>query len=177
MTSFILNTQVDEDYHQYTLQYPSYTDIDKYMTSIADGIKTQDILYDYIIGVSRGGLVPAVILSHKLGVKLLPVDYSSSKGAGDNVGSHLNSSLDHSSVVLEGKDILIVDDIYDTGNTIRELVAHYIKIGANSIDTAVIYYKERQDEFGLYAPPFTPNFYAINIPENAPFIYFPWEIE
>ena len=176
MTSFITDTQIDEDFYQYTIQYPTYTDIENYMTSIADGIKGQGILYDYIIGVSRGGLIPAVMLSHKLGVRLLPVDYSSAKGAGDNVGSHLETSLDHSSVDLEGKSILIVDDIYDTGHTIRDLVSHYIAGGTDSIDTAVIYYKTQPDTMHL-PPPFTPNFYAINIPENAPFIYFPWEIE
>jgi len=58
--------------------------------------------YKYIYGVSRGGLIPAVMLSHKLG---LPLVKSITKGL----------SKDRMS------QILIVDDIIDKGSVMRLL--------------------------------------------------------
>ena len=54
---------------------------------------------DYIHGVPRGGLVPAVILSHTLGIPIL-------------------------SNFMDGKDgtVLIVDDLVDTGKTVIDLI-------------------------------------------------------
>lgn len=73
--------------------------------------RVQDQNYDMIIGVTRGGLVPAVHLSHLLGVPMATVQYQLRDGNGS---MHIISQQGY-------QKALIVDDICDTGDTIRGL--------------------------------------------------------
>ena len=73
--------------------------------------RVQDQNYDIIIGVTRGGLVPAVQLSHLLGVPMATVQYQLRDGNGS---MHITSQQSY-------QKALIVDDICDTGDTIRGL--------------------------------------------------------
>ena len=68
---------------------------------------------DYIVGITRGGLVPANLLSQYTGIKMNSLDISLRDG-GDKV-SNLNMAED----AFEGKKILVVDDINDQGSTVN----------------------------------------------------------
>lgn len=57
---------------------------------------------EFVAGVPRGGLIPAVMMSHAFGIKY--ISYSSAKMLPGNLR----------------KNTLVVDDISDTGRTIRE---------------------------------------------------------
>ena len=86
----------------------------------ADGWKP-----DHIVGIGRGGLVPAVYLSHRTGISLLSVDYSSS------VPSFAGELMEKLAVATrEGRTILLVDDINDSGGTIEALRKSLIDHGA-----------------------------------------------
>jgi xanthine phosphoribosyltransferase len=71
---------------------------------------------DFLVGVGRGGLVPAAYLSHRTGITLLSVDHSSGD---DAFADELLAKLAAKS--RAGSRILIVDDINDTGSTIAYL--------------------------------------------------------
>ena len=84
----------------------------------------------YIIGVGRGGLVPAVFLSHATGLPSLSVDYS----------SQTQDFSDEPLVKLaartrEGERLLFVDDINDSGRTIGHLRSELAAAGA--VDGAI----------------------------------------
>ena len=71
---------------------------------------------DFIIGVGRGGLVPAVFLSHATGLPMLSVDYS----------SQVKDFADEPLVKLAGRTrsgerLLFLDDINDSWRTIAHL--------------------------------------------------------
>jgi hypoxanthine phosphoribosyltransferase len=68
---------------------------------------------DYIVGITRGGLSPAVMISHwfDLPCETLKV---SLRDEGNS-----ESNLWMASDAFEGKNILIVDDINDTGATVN----------------------------------------------------------
>jgi xanthine phosphoribosyltransferase len=68
---------------------------------------------DYIVGISRGGLLPAVMISHYFEIPMKPLQVSLRDG-GDCV-----SDLGMAEDAFEGKKILIVDDINDQGSTIN----------------------------------------------------------
>ena len=68
---------------------------------------------DYIVGITRGGLVPANLLSQYTGIKMNSLDISLRDG-GDCV-----SNLGMAEDAFEGKNILIVDDINDQGSTLN----------------------------------------------------------
>ena len=96
---------------------------------------------DYIVGITRGGLIPAVMISHYLGVPMKSLDVSLRDGgdcvsncgmAEDALGypkaekfvedtTDVGAILDAAGQLLEAgdnfKNILIVDDINDTGAT------------------------------------------------------------
>mgnify|MGYP006276624299 CR=1 FL=1 len=89
---------------------------------------------DYIVGLTRGGLVPATMLSHYLDVRMHTLDVSFRDGDGGPESNCWMSEDAFGYVPYEGtlpppedhiashpvyrKNILIVDDINDTGRTL-----------------------------------------------------------
>lgn len=141
---------------------PTYNDIHDACVSIVKQIKMYELKFDAIIGVSRGGLIPATIISQMLDTPLIPVSYSSKKGKGDD--------KNHTNILpaLPDKTILIVDDICDSGNTLAELVNYYIVEDA-IVSTAVIHYKR------LSNPVIVPKFIWLTVEENDGWVNYPWE--
>ena len=70
-----------------------------------------------IIGISRGGLVPAVSLSHKLSIPMDSLVWQTRDG---DTGRDIQK-LEQLSNKYRSKEILFVDDICDSGKTIREI--------------------------------------------------------
>ena len=77
----------------------------------ADGFKP-----DVIVGISRGGLIPGVMISHKLSIPFKPVHASTRDFP------HWENYLPKSN----DSKVLIVDDICDSGETFERL-SNYIK--------------------------------------------------
>ena len=72
---------------------------------------------DYIVGITRGGAVPAILLSQYLGIPMRPLQVSLRDGQG--CVSDLGMAEDAYGVDGEAaKNILVVDDINDQGSTI-----------------------------------------------------------
>ena len=87
---------------------------------LADG----DWRPDYLIGVGRGGLAPAVYLSHATGLTTLSCDLSSNvKDFADDVLVRLAERS------RAGERLLFVDDINDSGRTIALLRARLAAAG------------------------------------------------
>ncbi len=79
----------------------------------------------FLIGIGRGGLVPAVFLSHATGLPTLSVDYSSQ--VPDFAAEPL---LKLARRTQQGERLLFIDDINDTGRTIVHLRAVLVAAGA-----------------------------------------------
>ncbi|MGH6615133.1 phosphoribosyltransferase [Sphingomonas sp.] len=79
----------------------------------------------FIIGIGRGGLVPAVFLSHATGLPMLSVDFSS------QVEDFADAPLVRLAArTREGERLLFLDDINDTGRTIANLRHALAEAGA-----------------------------------------------
>lgn len=142
------------------LTHPSYHDIEKGCAILATRIIYNLETPDIIVGLARGGLVPAVILSHILGVKMIPVSYSSKKGEGEY------KQYENTLPIIPHKYLLIMDDIVDSGFTMREVAQHYEDQG-HDVNVASLYYKE--------GAAIAPMFFWQDIPKDSPWIIFPWE--
>lgn len=146
------------------LAYPSWHDIEKGCALIVNQSLKANRTYGAIVGLTRGGLIPAVIISHILNVPVIPVSYSSKGGRGD--GSYVNELPQ----IRWGEDIhpalLVVDDICDSGNTMIEVCHHY-KTTGHIVSSAALYYKE--------SSLIRPDFYWQELPNDAPWITYPWE--
>lgn len=116
---------------------------------------------DYVVAPSRGGLLFGVIASHKLNVPLIPIQYSSKKGNGDD--------KNHENILpkIPAKStIYLTDDISDSGRTLSEIVEHYHNQDVRVI-TSVFHYKE--------GAVFHPDLYFWRIPADSEFITYPYE--
>jgi uncharacterized protein len=92
--------------------------------ALAQLLKEEDWQPDFIVGIGRGGLVPAVFLSHATGIALLSVDHSSKV---PTFGDELLTKL--ADKTKEGISLLIVDDINDSGRTLKYLRSAFLKAG------------------------------------------------
>lgn len=130
--------------------------------------KQLDSEYALIIGLNRGGLIPGVLLSHALDVKhgvTTIQSYNKSKEQGQVEADKYISMIGR---LDRNSSILIVDDIADSGTTLREAYEWLAASGFNmdKVHTATIYYKKRSK--------FKPNYYAEKIGDNE-WVQFPWE--
>jgi len=88
----------------------SWDDLEQITDILAKKILNLEKKPLYLYGIPRGGLIPAVMLSHKTGI----------------IYQHLNAAYISKSADLS--HILIIDDICDSGKTVAELRESYPKI-------------------------------------------------
>jgi hypoxanthine phosphoribosyltransferase len=116
--------------------YYTWQNINQQVAELAHQIVVGGWKPDYIVGITRGGVTPAVMLSHFLSCKMYTLDVRlRDTGDGDGCESNLWMAEDAFGYVQEEdrgkfscrddryhhtsmKNILIVDDINDTGATI-----------------------------------------------------------
>ena len=97
-------------------QYYSNTDITMMVQTIIEQMHRENWKPDYIVGLTRGGLIPAVYLSHQMEVPLETLNVS----LRDHIRQESNCWM--SEDAFNGKNILILDDINDTGNTLNWII-------------------------------------------------------
>ena len=98
------------------LHYLAYERFLDEVETLARAIEADSWRPDFLVGIGRGGLVPAAYLSHRTGLQMLSVDHSSGEaGFGDELLDKLAKKI------TSGSNILIVDDINDSGGTIQYL--------------------------------------------------------
>jgi len=93
-------------------KYFNWDTITSMTMKIASQIRKSNWRPDYIVGLTRGGLVPAVLLSHELDVPCETLKVALRDG------EEQESNYWMAQDAYDGKKILIVDDINDTGETL-----------------------------------------------------------
>ena len=93
----------------------NYIDFTKLVSGIVREITLSGWKPNYIVGVTRGGLLPAVMISHYLNIPCQTLKVSLRDGSDDDCESNLWMAED----AFCGKNILIIDDINDQGSTIN----------------------------------------------------------
>ena len=111
--------------------YLSWDDISDLVNKLCEKIITEQPNIDSVFGLKRGGLIPAVMVSHKLSLPWSDVMYPNT---------------------------LVIDDICDTGVTLKNTIGVY---------TAVLHYKP-------HTSCYKPNIYA-QMHEGDEWVIYPWE--
>tara|TARA_R110001583_G_scaffold163485_1_gene315596 strand:+ start:1029 stop:1481 length:453 start_codon:yes stop_codon:yes gene_type:complete len=144
----------------------SFDIINFYSRTIADRLREEGITH--VIGLARGGLVPATIISYKLDVPLLSYAISSyedtTKTDRFKVHQFVHFS-DLKSLKEADPHVLVVDDICDTGETMQ-YICHKLTLAAIKAKYATLFTKKKHKKF--------LDHYGHVIPNNK-WIVFPWE--
>ena len=122
--------------------FMSWKWVDDQIDELAKRLKDRKLRY--ISGIPRGGLIPAIMLSHKLGVTYIPFDEDK------KYGRH--------NIRFKNEDILLVDDICDSGVTMKDYAPRFI--------TATLCMR--------YVSETIPEYYGEKI-EDDRWLVFPWE--
>jgi hypoxanthine phosphoribosyltransferase len=119
---------------------------------------------DVIIGVSRGGWVPARVLCDLLSTPVLAnvgVEFYVGVGVMKGRQPRLTQQL---SAAVSGNRVLIVDDVADTGKSLQLVKEHVIKEGALEVRTVTMYMKP----WSIVEPSYHGK-------KTSCWIVFPWE--
>ena len=136
---------------------------------IAEKIINSNYKADIIIAIARGGLVPAMNLSDTLGIKdliCLQVEHW-----GKTAEKDAKAELKHGiNIDLSKKNVLIADDISDTGDSLEITYKFIEKLNPGNIKVATIHY--------VNTSKFKPDFYAEVVDRTNEFIWavYPWNI-
>jgi len=112
--------------------YLSWDDVDDLVNKLCLQIQDSKLLINSVMGIKRGGLIPAVMVSHRLNVPYV---------------ESLNANT------------LVIDDICDTGETLRGIIT--------GVPTAVLHYK-------AHTSTFTPSIFAEEH-KGDEWVIYPWE--
>lgn len=122
---------------------------------IASYLKDNQINVDQIIGLTRGGLVPATMLSHYIDKPMIA----------------LNKDFSSDEIIREGT-ILVVDEINDTGKTLSELES-YFKTFYPHENLIIKYVSLIENEVSKFKVDYA--YRKINKSEDPSWIIFWWE--
>ncbi|TWT79172.1 Hypoxanthine-guanine phosphoribosyltransferase [Planctomycetes bacterium CA13] len=113
-----------------------------------------------VIAVMTGSLVLFADLIRRLSMpqRVGVVQASSYRGGTTSGELHVDSQM---MIDVTGRDVLLVDDIFDTGKTLDRLRGMMLECGASSIKTAVLLHKQRDHSVEL-----RPDFVAFEIPDE-----------
>lgn len=139
-----------------------YKDIDNLSMLIA--LKKKP---DAIVAIGRGGLIPATILSYNLNVKVLQNFQIESYEGQTKTETHKlwQNPGEHFLTVFKNKNVLVVDDLADSGNTLR-LVKRFFEHKDINLMFATLYTKKGT----AFAPDVSLREYS-----TEEWIVFPWE--
>ena len=106
--------------------------------------------YDFIVGVGRGGLIPATMLAYKLKKKVISFGINTYN---DMVQTDKYVIYQPIPIPTKQSKILVVDDICDTGNTFNIIRDIYNKENHLDIEFASLFVKDSKshlvDYYGL----------------------------
>ena len=144
-------------------EIPTWEKIYELLLNLASKIRKANFKPDVIVGISRGGWPPARIMSDLLeNPELANVKAEFYLGVAKTKSEPVITQP--VSVSVHGKKILIVDDVADTGKSLRLVRLHLREQGATDVKIATIYYKPWSVV--------TPDWYER---KTSHWVIFPWE--
>jgi len=142
---------------------PGWDQVYEMLTELALQIKHSSFKADLIVGVSRGGWAPGRVLSDLLeNAHTANIKVEFYVGLGKTTRKPVITQP--ISEDISGKKVLVVDDVSDTGESLKVAVDHVLEKGVSEAKTVTIYFKPHSS--------FKPDFFASM---TADWIIFPWE--
>ena len=83
-------------------------------------------MFDHVVGIYRGSLGMAAHVSNCFSVPMSIIGFQTRDGK-DKEPYWMHNALEENNPDTDGQTIMVVDDIYDTGNTMRKVMNFIIK--------------------------------------------------
>ena len=162
--------------------YYTWSDVEHHTQEILRQICSDAWRPDYVVGLTRGGLVPANLISQYLGCRMetLKVSLRDSDSESESNLWMAEDAFGHE--MDQPKNILIVDDINDTGATLNYIRedwpsgcfpddARWTEVWGSIVRVAVLV----DNESSKSEIPVSYSAVDINKAEQDSWIVFPWE--
>jgi hypoxanthine phosphoribosyltransferase len=133
---------------------------------LAENIASSGYMPDLVIAIGRGGYVPARVicdfLLHDLLTSIKIEHWGTAAQKRGKATVRFPVGID-----IKGLSVLIIDDVTDTGDTLREAVAYIESLGAREAKTGVLQHKSTAT--------FEPDYYAQYM-SDWKWIIYPWAV-
>ena len=162
--------------------YYTWSDVEHHTQEILRQICSDSWRPDYVVGLTRGGLVPANLISQYLGCRMetLKVSLRDSDSESESNLWMAEDAFGHE--MDQPKNILIVDDINDTGATLNYIREdwpsgcfpdnpRWTEVWGSNVRVAVLV----DNESSKSEVPVSYSAVDINKSEQDSWIVFPWE--
>ncbi len=120
-------------------EVPAWHQIYSLLLSQAERIRKSNFKPDAVIAVLRGGWVPARVLADLLETGMGTVSVEFYVGVAETRKAPVLTQ--GVSVAVAGKAVLIVDDVADSGESLKLVKAHLLQQGATEARVATVYCK------------------------------------
>ncbi len=143
-------------------EVPSWHQIYSLLLNQVERIRESNFKPEAIIAVLRGGWIPAQVLADIFEVRIGTVSIEFYVGIAETKKAPVLTQ--GVSVAVAGKAVLIVDDVADSGESLKLVKAHILQQGATEARVATVYCK-----------PWSvvkPDYY---MRETRRWVVFPWE--
>ncbi|NDC22691.1 MAG: hypothetical protein EBZ49_00955 [Proteobacteria bacterium] len=152
----VRNTHMNIDYDEYC----------KSLVCLQSQIKKSGFEPDLIVGICRGGIIPAVSLSHALNIPLRAIHWS--RRDWETKEYHPDIEDD---IACGASKVLLVDEIIDSGITIQEIKRDWNAEDSENLKVACIVYNTNQHNV-------KPDFWykSIDRSVDSSWVNFWWEL-
>ena len=144
-------------------EYVSFEEFKSSCKSLAGQVKKDRFKPDFIIGIAKGGWVPARFMGDYLGVDCVAsIGCSSYHGQSKTKKPEITEKL---GLDIKGLEVLVVDDIADSGESLEAAKQYLLALNPKKLKFATLHYKQHSK--------FKPDYYA---EETSAWIVYPWEM-
>ena len=154
----------------------TYDDIHRVIKALAKKIQNSGVKYDAMIAIGGGGFIPARMLRCFLEIPIYAV--TTAYYDSDNEGQVTEEIkkvqwLDPVPEVLEGKNVLVVDEVDDSRVTMEFCLNEFLKEKFNTVGVAVLHEKIKAKTGKI--PDGIPYFSGLTVEDL--WINYPWDAE
>ena len=144
-------------------RYISWEEFHKLTRVLAERVEESGFVPDFLIGITSGGLVPLVLLGalfHTKNVTTISARSYTDKNRGE---LDIFAKPD---VRLEGRRVLVVDEIADSGETLRQVIGLLTeRYRATEVRSAVVVVNVKRNAY-------RPDYF---VEETDRWVVFPWD--
>ena len=119
-------------------RYISWSEYGNLAEALAEKVRATRKRFDLVVGIARGGIPVAMVVSDHLDVKIDMINVKSYTGIEKRGSPTILSTLTER---IQGKSVLLVDDLVDQGDTLALVQGYLKKQKPKTLLTAVLFKK------------------------------------